>query len=341
MDQKRQIVDISYESIIRVIVVFLGLFLLFYIRDIIFILFSSIVLALIVTPAVDKLEEKKIPRTIGAAILFLSAFALLGLVTYFVAPPLAGEIKQLALKIPHIDSRFFSINHRFGSEFSGPLQNVLIEISGYLKEMTSSVFAGIFSLLGGVISSLLMIIISFYLAIEENGIEKFVKAIAPHNLQTRILKTIEKIQVKLGRWFIGQLSLGFIVGTMSFAGLYVLGVPYALLLAMIAGILELIPYIGPTISAIPAIIIAFTVSPNLAALTLLLYFLVQQLENYLIVPKVMEKTINLHPIITIIAIVIGGKLAGILGAMLAVPTAMIISIILKDIHSHNSNTGKT
>jgi predicted PurR-regulated permease PerM len=187
--------------------------------------------------------------------------------------------------------------------------------------------------MGGFISAILILVISFYLVIEKNGVERFVKEAVPNNLQPRVLKIVERIQLKLSRWFIGQLSLGFIVGSMSFVGLHLLGVPYALVLGIIAGILELIPYLGPTLSAIPAIIIAFTVSPILALLTLILYFLIQQFENYLIVPKVMEKSVNLHPVIIIIVILIGGKFAGITGAILAVPTATIISIVLDNFYN--------
>jgi len=339
MKDQKQTVDISYESIIKVVAVILGLFFLFYLRDVIFILLVSIILSLIVVPAVDSLEKKKIPRVVGAFALFSASFLIMGLIIYLVAPPLAKELSQLASKLPYyLGDDIFSVNQQFFNyELSDPLQKILTEISGSLKNIASSVFLGLFSFLGGFVSAMLIIVISFYLAIEENGIERFVKAIVPPKLRLRILKIIGKIQLKLGRWFIGQLSLGFIVGAMSLAGLYLLGVPYALVLAIIAGIFELIPYLGPALSAIPAIIIALTVSPTLAILTLVLYFLIQQFENYLIVPKVMEKSVNLHPVVTIIAVIVGGKLAGITGAILAIPIATIASIILEDFYTNKEN----
>jgi predicted PurR-regulated permease PerM len=187
--------------------------------------------------------------------------------------------------------------------------------------------------LGGIFSVILIIVIAFYLVLEDNGIEKFVRAVVPGQIQERAIQVVKKIEKKLGQWFIGQITLGFIVGMLSLIGLSLIGVPYALVLALIAGTLELIPYIGPMLSAIPAVLIASTVSPAAAALTFVLYFFIQEFENYLIVPKVMEKSVGLHPVVIIIAAVIGGQLAGVPGMILAVPIATIISIIFEDIRS--------
>ncbi len=264
-------------------------------------------------------------------------------------PPLAKEIKQLALQFPtylsNIDtgSLIFSGESSFNyNNLSEPLQEVLIEASKSLKSATTGFVSVIFNLLGGVLSAILILVISFYLIVEEDGVEKFVKEIAVTNssFQQRALRIVRKIEVKLGKWFLGQMLLGFIVGLFSFLGLYLMGVPYALVLGILAGIFELVPYIGPTISAVPAIIIAFTVSPFLAFLTFVLYFFIQQFENYLIVPKVMEKSVGLHPVVIIIVVLVGGQLAGIMGIILAVPITAIFSIVLKDFQDNKAINDK-
>jgi len=336
MENSKKVIEISYGSIIRVAVVFFGLAFLFYLKDIIFILFVSMLLALIIDPAVDKLERMKIPRVIGTFSLFVLFFAFLAFMFYLAVPPLIKEINQLTHITTHYlnENTFFVNQQILRNELSGPLQDVLIETGKYLKSVTSSVLSGVFKLLGGVISAILILVISFYLIIEEKGIERFVKEIVPSNSQLRALRIVKKIQIKLGRWFIGQLSLAFIIGIMSFIGLTLLGVPYAFVLAVIAGVLELVPYIGPVLSSIPAILIAFSISPALALFTLALYFLIQQFENYVIVPKVMERSVNLHPIVIIVVVIIGGKLDGIAGAILAVPVATIASIIIEDINEN-------
>ncbi len=129
----------------------------------------------------------------------------------------------------------------------------------------------------------------------------------------------------------GQLFLGVIVGVLVYIGLSLLGIRFALLLAIIAGILELVPYIGPVLSAIPAVILAFFQAPILALWILILYIVVQQLENYLLVPVIMKKVVGLNPVVVIIALLIGGKLLGILGIILAVPAAAVLAEFFKDI----------
>ena len=336
MSQK-QTIDISYESIFRIVLVLLVLFLLFYLRQIIFIIFISVIAALIMNPAVGKMKERKIPRVLGASILFLAVLAMIGLFFYIIVPPLAKEMGQLAAQFPiymnsmNIDYSTIS-EQQIDGRLAGPIQEVLIEASKFLKNTTTAIFSGIFELLGGLLSAILIAVISFYLVIEKKGVEKFVKAVIPYDFQPRTLRIIKKIEVKLGKWFIGQLFLGFAVGLVTFVGLSLLGVPYAMVLAIIAGAMELIPYLGPTLAGIPAVIIAFTVSPFLALLTLILYFLIQEIENYILVPKIMQKSVGLHPVIIIIALLVGYQFAGIIGVILSVPVATIASIILEDLY---------
>lgn len=338
-------INISYESIFKFFIVLFILLFLIYLRGIIFIVFISMILTLIMNPAVDKMQRKKIPRVVGAASLLLSAFVFIGLLIYIVAPPLAKEVGTLSSKFPIylenvgldydiISSQNITLEKSFDYKISEPFQNILFEASKSLKNITSNIVIGIIGFLGGVLTVILIIVISFYLVVEKNGVEKFVKTLIPVKFRPQALRVIRKIEVKLGKWFMGQLFLGLIVGFLSFIGLTILGVPYALVLAIIAGSMELIPYIGPTLSSIPAIIIAFAISPILAILVFVLYLVIQQLENYLIVPKVMEKSVGLHPVVIIIAMLVGGQIADVLGIILAIPVTIIASIILEDIYSH-------
>jgi len=334
MSNQKQIVDISYESILKFFLVIFFIFFIFYLKDIILIVFISILLTLIMNPAVNKMQEKKIPRTLGASILFLFAFLVIILIFYLVVPPLTKDVSTLTAELPsHMEN--LGLNQSIDYNFSEPVQNVIFEASNSLKAVASNIVSGLLTVLGGLLSAVLIIVISFYLLIEKNGTEKFVQNLIPINSRPQALRIIQKIETTLGRWFVGQIFLGFIVGILSFIGLTIIGVPYALVLSIIAGTLELIPYIGPTLSSIPAIIIAFTVSPLLAVLTFILYFLIQQMENYVLVPKVMQKSVGLHPVIIIIAMLVGGQMAGVLGMILAIPVTTIISIVLSDIYKHS------
>ncbi len=172
--------------------------------------------------------------------------------------------------------------------------------------------------------------LNLYLLLDENGIKKFFVALLPLKQKNQIVTISHKVGAGLGAWLRGQLLLGILVGILVYAGLVIIGVPYALTLALLAGVLEIIPIIGPILSAIPAILIALSISPTMALVVTGFYVLVQELENKLLVPKVMQRTVGLHPVTIIIVLLIGAKLMGVLGILLAVPVASVFYIILKE-----------
>ena len=149
--------------------------------------------------------------------------------------------------------------------------------------------------------------------------------------QERVKGLIIQIEEKLGGWFRGQFFLSLVIGTLSYIGLLILGVPYALPLAVVAGVMEVVPVIGPIISAIPSILIALTISPLLGLAVAVMYFVIQQLENHLIVPQVMKRAVGINPLFVILAIAVGSRLLGFAGALLAVPIAVVIQIIVAEI----------
>jgi len=329
-----QIINISSSTIFRTIVILLGLVFLYLIRDILLIVFVAVIIAAAINGPVSWLQRHKGPRILGVIFIYLLLFLLLGLIVTLVFPPLAEQIKQLAANFPSfMDKIGFSFQELLGKYTAeGNLQTILSKLSQQLNQATSSVFGTIINLFGGLFSAGIVLVISFYLSVQEKGVKKFLISLTPQEHQHYLSDLIERIQVKIGGWLRGQLLLMLIVGCLIYIGLYFLDVKYALTLALIAGVLELVPYIGPIIAAVPAIILAFTQAPFLALLVALLYVVVQQLENYVIVPQVMKKTVGLNPIIIIIVMLIGAKLAGIMGLILAVPLAAAGAEFLKDLH---------
>jgi predicted PurR-regulated permease PerM len=202
-------------------------------------------------------------------------------------------------------------------------------VSGALGSVFSTV-AGIF---GGIVSFFIVLVITFYMTVEESSMKRTVTFILPDKYQPFTLQLINKVQRKIGDWLKGQLVLCLIVGVMAYIGLLILGVNYALVLGLLAAVGEFIPYLGPTISAIPAIFLAFTQSPIKALFVLILYVLIQQVENNILVPKVMQKAVGLNPIISIIALLVGAKTAGLIGVVLAIPVATAISVIVRELWS--------
>ena len=327
-----QTINISTSTILRVIIILLALVFLYLIRDILMVVFVAVVIAAAINGPISWLQRHKVPRLLGVIFIYLLILLFLALVVTLIFPPLAEQIKQLAIYFPEFMEKIgLSVQEWWGQyRLEGNLQALLDKISNKLAQATSSVFATIIGLFGGLLSAIIILVISFYLAVQEKGAKRFLVSLTPNEHQDYLAGLIERIESKIGGWLRGQLLLMLIVGLLTYIGLYFLGVKYALTLALIAALLEIVPYIGPILAAIPAVVLSFFQSPFLALLVILLYIVIQQLENYIIYPQVMKKAVGLNPIIIIVTMLVGAKLAGILGIILAVPVTAAIAEFLKD-----------
>lgn len=327
-----QTINISTSTIFRIILISLGLVFLYLIRDILVMVFIALIIAAAVNGPVSWLQRRRVPRLLGVIFIYLFALLLFALIISLVLPPLAGQVKQLAKHFPEfMEKAGVSLQEWWGKyRFEGNLQTFLDRIGDKLNQATTSIFSTIISLFGGFFSAIIVLVISFYLAVQERGMKGFLVSLVPNDHQTYFSDLIDRIQIKIGGWLRGQLLLMLIIGLLTFIGLSLLNVKYALTLALIAGLLEIVPYVGPILSAVPAVILAFFQSPILALLVVVLFVVVQELENYLIVPQVMKRTVGLNPIVIIIVMLIGAKLAGIIGIVLSVPLTAAIAEFFKD-----------
>lgn len=332
MKQKLSI-DISTASIIRVVLVLLALWFVYVIRDIIAIVFVSLIISAALSPVVDKLNRHKIPRTLSITFIYLLALGALGAIIYFVLPPMIIQIKQLADSLPvyfRLFNNFLSNVNNIGSNLINISQANLQSISNFLGSFVNNIFNTTVGVINGATALIVTFILTLYFLLDENGIKRFFVSLIPIKQKGRIINLANKIGIKLGSWLRGQILLGIAVGLVVYIGLLIIKMPYALTLGILAGLLEIIPIIGPIIAAIPAILIAFTISPTTALIITAFYIFVQELENKLLVPKIMQYTVGLNPITIIIIVLIGAKLMGILGILLAVPVAAIIYVILEE-----------
>ena len=327
-----QTINISTSTIFRTVIILLGLVFLYLIRDILLIVFVAVIIAAAINGPVSWFQRHKVPRLLGVVCIYLLLFLLIALIVTLVFPPLAAQIKQLAVHFPEIMEKVgLSVQQWWGQyRVETNLQELLDGFSSKLTQATTSVFGTIVGLFGGLVSAIIVLVISFYLAVQEKGVKKFLFFLIPNEHQHYVSGLIDRIESKIGSWLRGQLILMFIVGTLVFIGLSLLNVKYALTLALIAGLFEIIPYLGPILSAIPATILAFLQSPFLALMVIVLFTVINQLENYVIIPQVMKRTVGLSPIVIIIAMLIGAKLAGILGIVLSVPVTAGLMEFLKD-----------
>jgi predicted PurR-regulated permease PerM len=332
----RTTINISTSTIFRIILIILGLILLYVIRDILVLLFFAVIIASAVDLPARRLDKLKIPRIISVLLIYLVCIGLLiGLLIIFV-PSLTQEIETFSTEFPGYANELYQKFQRL--QDSSLYQKLVSEIQGTLNSLKEDLRGSIGDILtrtlrifGGLFSVIIVIIISFYLAVQRGSIKDLLRGITPKEHEAYVLNLWQRAQKKMGQWLQGQLFLAVVVGVLVYIGLSLLHIRFALLLAIIAGILELLPYIGPVLSAIPAVILAFFQAPILALWVLILYIVVQQLENYLLVPVIMRKVVGLNPVIVIVALLVGGKLLGILGIILAVPAAAVLAEFFKDI----------
>lgn len=330
----RNLLDISTGSIIRVILVILALWFLYFVRDIIAIVFVSLIIASALSPTVDKLCKAHIPRVVSVIAIYLIILALLSGLIYFVVPPMVAQIQQLAEMLPDYTKTFANLISSLRDINNGGWLNAsqesLNSLSSFLGGFLQNIFTTTVGFFSGAAALTMVFILTLYFILDENGVKKFFVSLLPLKQKPQIINIANKIGIKLGGWLRGQIILAFAIGIIVYIGLSLLNIPYALTLAILAGLLEIVPIIGPIISAIPAILIAFTISPTTALMVTIFYILVQELENKLLVPKVMQHTVGLNPISIIIIILIGAKLMGILGILLAVPVASVFYVILEE-----------
>ncbi|MDD5072116.1 MAG: AI-2E family transporter [Patescibacteria group bacterium] len=328
-------INISTVTIVKAIFIILALYFLYLVREILVIIFISLILASALDPWVDWMRRKKIPRGIGIILIYFVLFIAIGSSLYLIIPPIASQIKELSVTFPHYLEKVISGATAF-KEYAyqhGILDSIKSGLGDFgtnLDKAAGGVFSTVSGIMGGVISFFLILVMTFYMVVEESAMKKIIWSLAPEEYQPYIMQLTSRMQRKIGLWLRGQLILSLIIFVLTFLGLSILGVNYALTLALIAGLTEFIPYLGPILAAIPAVFLAFTQSPMLALFTLGLYYIIQLMENHIIVPKLMQKVVGLNPIVSIVVLLVGFKVAGIIGAIISLPVATAVGVFLKD-----------
>lgn len=324
-------IEVSHRTIIFTIA-FIGLiWFLYQISSILLGLFVSILLMTAFNPIVDRLNRLKIPRSLSILIVYIIFVGLVVAGITSVVPPLVDQTTNLANNLPEIFNQLGAWLRSLGIE--GIDERA---IAGQISQL-GAVPANLVGLLVGFFSNVVtvfsILVVTFYLLLERKNLDNYLVILFGEGGEQKAKTFVDKLETGLGGWVRGELTLMFIIGAVTFIGLTLLGIPYALPLAILAGLLEIVPTIGPVVSSIPAILLAFTISPIMALAIAALYFLIQQLENSLIVPTVMRKATGISPLVTIIVLAIGLKLAGVLGAILAVPILIVLRVVAVEVFS--------
>jgi len=332
---KKVTFDISSKAIFRIILVSVILIFLFFIRDIVLIVFVSLILASAFDPWVDWMQKYKIPRPLGILLIYIGAFLGISASLYLIIPPIMYESNDLVKNFPLYWEKFSLLFRDFSTFIDSKglgdnLNNMLTSLQGGFGNFAGGFLGKIYSFFDGIFSIFMILVLTFYFTVQDQYWKKGLQSLLASKDKQYFLELIGRMQEKIGLWLRGQLILCVIIFFLSWLGLSLLGVKYAVVLALFTGILEFIPFVGPFIAAVPAIFIALTQSPTLGLLVLILYVVIQQMENLIIVPNVMKKAVGLNPIVILIVMLIGARVAGILGILLAVPVATATGVALKD-----------
>ncbi len=333
---------ISFSSWLRGALVVLLVLAFFQISQLILVLLTAVIIASAIEPVAMWAHRHGFPRVPSVIAVYLGAAIALSGFFYFLLLPLieevSGFIKTLtiysnAIVNDSLLSGMFTTQNVFGdlntSEVVGQFSTYLSTFSEFLSQ---GVFGTASIVFGGMVSLVMIIVLSFYLAVQEDGIGKFLKIIVPLNREKYAIDLWKRSQLKIGYWMQGQLLLGVLVGFLVYVGLTIVGAPNALLFAVLAAIFELIPLFGPVLAAIPAILATYAALGMTPALIVLaIYLVIQQLENHVIYPMVVKKVVGVPPMVSIIALFIGGQLAGFLGVIIAVPLAAVFMELLSDL----------
>lgn len=337
------VISIKTATVLKVIGVILALGFLWIIRDILALLVVALFLAALMHPAARWGERHRIPRGATVLFIYLVLFALTILSFSLVIPTLLQQLGSLSRTV---GSSALAISNGVHSlrEFSdkyGLANNItagLTSIQDGLSEAATGFLGAITNIFGGLVGFVVVLAMAFYMVVQDKDAVRVFRNIVPEPYQEKSANVLIQLEEKIGKWLGGQLILSLIVGVLYYIGLLVLGIDNPLALALFGAFIEFIPYLGPILGGIPIILVALSSSPIKALFALGLMVIVQQLESQIIVPKVMQKTLGLNPLVSIVAVLVGAKLFGIVGALLAIPVATALSVVLTEMYRHTQDT---
>jgi predicted PurR-regulated permease PerM len=323
----KQSLEISWATLWRIFIFLVFVSILFLGRQIILGLFLAIVISSGLERVVNRLERIGLPRSVGVILMFLAAVLVLILLLYMVFPLAIVELNTILGVVGKTNGGL-----SFLASFSG-----VKTVNGFINQLSAQIFSSnatplnFFSgALGGFGLAFAVIISSFYLCLSRDGVERFLRVVIPPHYEESALRIYERSREKMGAWFQMQLFSSLIMGLVIWGGLALLNVRYAFLIGILGGFFEIIPFLGPILSGALAVASALATSTVLAIYTLIFFLIAQQFESHFLVPLLNRRSVGLHPVIVITAVLIGAEVGGFLGIVIAIPAAAVFQEVITD-----------
>ncbi|MCX6716247.1 MAG: AI-2E family transporter [Candidatus Taylorbacteria bacterium] len=334
--------SLATSSIVKFFLVGILFFVIYYISNVVLAVVAAVILASSVEPAVLKLQKYRVHRVLAVIFVYLFiAICLMALIIFFV-PIVANELIAFLQNVPQTFSveNFWapvqSLGINVGQTSIAPGTISMNDFIGGLQSLITGSSTGAFQtatfIFGGLLGFILIVVLAFYFSVQEDGVADFLRIVTPIRHHNYIIDLWKRSQRKIGYWLQGQLILGVVVGVLVYLTLLIVGIKHALLLALLAAVFEIIPVFGPIISSVPAILLAFAdAGIGTGVLLIGLYIIIYQFESQLFYPLVVRKIVGISPIVVILALIVGAKLAGILGALIAVPLSAVLMEYINDV----------
>ncbi len=330
-----KILDISWNTLIKIVVVGLVMYVLYLIRNILVWFVFALIISILFNPLIDILQKKRIPRILAAVLVYLLLFIILGLIIYLITPLFISEVKQFSQFLGQYFEKISPPLRGLGIIAFQNLETFINTIGANLEKMASNIFSAFGAIFGGILSSLFILSIAIFISLEEKLIERGLRLIFPVKYESYVFSLWEKLQKKIGGWFLVKILGCIFVGVLSFIAFLVFSTKYPLSLAIISGILNFIPIIGPVVTGVLLFVVVALDSFTRAIFVLIAFIIIQQIESNIFTPILTKKFIGLSPVLVLLALTIGGKLWGIMGAILAIPLFGILFEFIKEFFEKN------
>jgi len=325
-----RILDISWGTIFKIALAFLGFYLIFLVRDILIWVLFAIIISVLFEPAINFLRRLHIPKALAVIFVYIGVFGILSLLIYAISPMFVTEIKQFSQLFPQYFEKIAPSLRGLGIEAFESMDAFTQVLGETLQKASSDILNALAVIFGGIGSTIFVLAIALFLSLEEKAIERVIGLLSPKKYEKYVLSLWENSQAKVAGWFGSRVLVCIFVGLAVFLTLYLFNVKYSLILAILAGILDFIPVLGPVIAGLIAFIFVGLDSWLKALFVLIAFILIQQIEGNIITPVLTKRFVGLPPVLVLVALAIGGKLLGILGAVLAIPLAGVIFEFLRD-----------
>lgn len=328
-NDETKLLDISWSSIIKISVAALALYVIYLIKDLLIWFIFGLIISVLFEPAIDYLNRKGIPRLAAVIVIYLGILSVLGISIYLTLPLLISEIQSFSKIFSHYFELLSPPLTKLGLEAFENLETFFKAINDTLGNAASSIFSGVFAIFGGIFSTIFIISLSVFLSLERNVVEKTLKIIFPESQEDYVMELWNRCRKKVTGWFGIRILAAIFVGLISYAVFLLFNVKYSFSLALMAGVFEIIPILGPAFTAVVAFLLVALESLPKAFFVLIFLILVQEIEGHILTPILSKKFIGVSPALILMALAIGGKLWGILGAILAIPLLGILFEFLK------------